>query len=117
VRADSARTFLRVHVERRSITWVVVWSASRSMTGCGMCSAVIGVVRESRRTAAELKSHSLRGGYQAACSMGADPREASGGSRRRPAQSAVGLCVHSAYINARGPPSPKGERASDLLPY
>ena len=27
------------------------------------------------------------------------------------------LCVHSAYINAGGPPDPKIERASDLLTY
>jgi hypothetical protein len=32
-------------------------------------------------------------------------------------QSADNPCVHSAYINARGPPSPKGESASDLLSY
>ena len=37
--------------------------------------------------------------------------------RPHPPPSGDDRCVHSAYINARDPPSPKGERASDLLSY
>jgi len=34
-----------------------------------------------------------------------------------PPLSTTEVCPHFAHIDERGPPSPKGERASDLLSY